>query len=61
MSTLAPELERCNRELQQIAADPKADAEKAFLTTLGQLDWEHEKRLIQKEAERMKATRHLPI
>jgi len=46
-----PELERCDRELAEINAQPDLETAPAYLIALGRHDWEYEKLLIQREQE----------
>lgn len=41
------EIARCDREISEIEHRPDIDTAPAYLITLGQEDWLHEKRLIQ--------------
>lgn len=47
----ASELARCDREIASMR-DPARAEEPAVLTALGELDWEHEKRLIEAEEDK---------
>lgn len=43
---LERELARCDREIEEYRNQPGGEKKKAYLTTMGILDWEYEKRIL---------------